>query len=249
MQHTNTHTQNKDKFGMTAALLAMGVDCPEIKAQVLAVGLWWPYYIRLLDESHIPAMIELQNAHGEGQIIARDEKTLRAHFNDGHEAFGVFHEGRLVAQSIMRTDVPPTAASGALARAFNKVSIMGGVVVAPEARGKGMLDTMIGLWHDRAEKQGVDLLHARVRPENERSWQVFMRKGLCITGCNPSPDDGTHDVFMLHKPLSGAFALESATTLPMRGKGSDISGYLARGYIATAWNPHQRQFTLAKIAP
>jgi len=236
--------KNDNEVCLTAALCAMGVEDELTRAKVLTIGLWWPYYIRLLDESHIPDMISLQSAHGEGQVIDRDAQTLRAHFNAGHEAFGVFHEGKLVAQALMRSEVPPTADSGALARDFNKVSIMGGVVVAPVARGKGMLDSMIGLWHTRAAKQGADILHARVRPENEKSWMVFMRNGLSITG--QRPDDPTHDVFMLHKPVSGCFYLQEEPTSPMRGNGYDISAQLGRGLIATRWNPHHRQFAFAR---
>lgn len=242
--------QNKQDFqalATAAALIAMGLEDGEDRNRVLAVGLCWPYYIRMLDQSHAGAMAALQAAHGEGQIIRRDEDALRAHFAAGHEAFGVFHKGRLVAQSLIRNENVAPAAHGWLAQRFTRVSTMGGVVVAPEARGQGLLDTMIGLWRERAAAQGTDLLHARVRPENERSWMVFMRNGLSITARQPSPEEPDHDVFMLYAPLTGAFA-DCAAANSTEEPQANINGLLADGYVATAWNARQRKFTLTRAA-
>jgi RimJ/RimL family protein N-acetyltransferase len=249
-QAMNTNTKkNNTNTCLTAALYAMGVEDDATRAKILTIGLWWPYYIRLLDETHIPAMIELQKAAGEGQIIDRDAKTLRAHFRNGHEAFGVFHEGRLVAQSLI-TGPDAAPVQGDLSRHFSKISTMGGVVVAQEARGKGLLDSMIRVWHDHAAQKGADLLHARVRPENEKSWNVFLRNGLSITAKGLSPEGPDHDVYFMYKPLKGALALQDEFPACERGRGGDdISGWLDRGFIATRWNPHQKQFTLAKPAP
>ena len=241
--------KNSTNVCLTAALCAMGVEDEPTRAKVLAIGLWWPYYIRLLDESHIPAMIELQHAAGDGQVIDRNAKTLRKHFRNGNEAFGVFHEGRLVAQSLITGHATAAPVQGALSRHFSKTSTMGGVVVAHEARGKGMLDTLIRVWSDRATMQGADILHARVRPENEKSWSVFLRNGLSITAKGPSPEGPDHDVYFMYKPLNGALALQDEFPASQRGRGNDLSGWLERGFIATRWNPHQKQFMLAKPAP
>lgn len=201
------------------------------------------FAIRPLNPSHIPAMVALQDAHGEGQIINRDAHALRAHFNAGHQALGVFHKGRLVAQSLIKTECP--APRDTLVSHFNKVSTMGGVVVAPEARGQGLLDRMIGLWQQQSRAQGVDVLHARVRPENERSWMVFMRNGLSITAQGPSPEGPDHDVYFMHQPLSAAFA-----TADEHADADDIKPLLADGFIATGWNPQRRRFVVARaVAP
>lgn len=239
--------KNSTDICLTAALAAMGVEDDATRAKVLTIGLWWPYYIRLLDESHIPAMIELQKAAGDGQVIDRDAASLRAHFNAGHEAFGVFHDGRLVAQSLITGHGTSAPVQGALSRHFSKTSTMGGVVVAYEARGKGLLDSMIRVWSDRAASQGADVLHARVRPENDKSWNVFLRNGLSITAKGPSPD-GNHDVYFMYKSLHAPLAEQDEFPASLRGR-EDISGWLERGFIATRWNPHQKQFMLAKPAP
>jgi RimJ/RimL family protein N-acetyltransferase len=249
MEQAMTMKKSNNEICLTTALAAMGVEDDATRAKVLTIGLWWPYYIRLLDETHIPAMVALQKAAGEGQIIDRDAKTLRAHFRNGHEAFGVFHEGRLVAQSLITGHATAAPVQGALSRHFSKTSTMGGVVVAQEARGKGLLDSLIRVWHDRAVQQGADILHARVRPENEKSWHVFLRNGLSITAKGPSPEGPDHDVYFMYKPLNGPLALQDEFPAALRGRGDDISGWLDRGFIATRWNPHQRQFTLAKPAP
>jgi ribosomal protein S18 acetylase RimI-like enzyme len=228
----------------------MGVDRETAAATVLYVGLAWPHYIRTLDENHIPAMLALQETSGDGQVLDRTAGSLKAHFAAGHTAIGVFHRGKLVGQSLIRTETVPATGvpqQGGLRREFMKQSLIGGVIVAREARGQGLGEAMIGLWLGMAQKDGADIAHARVRTGNQKSWEIFLRKGLSITGAGPSPDHPHERVYFMHKPLKDAFDLHHGETHAAGDRG-DIGPWLDRGYIATGWNPHKRTFAMARAA-
>ncbi|MBU0859777.1 MAG: hypothetical protein KJ667_07550, partial [Alphaproteobacteria bacterium] len=98
-----TTTTTTETDSIKQHLATMGVTDAATRDKVLGIGLSWPYYVRLLDETHIPAMLALQEAGGDGQILDRDAQTLTAHFNAGQTAMGVFHQGELVAQSLITT--------------------------------------------------------------------------------------------------------------------------------------------------
>lgn len=190
-----------------------------------------------LDERYIPAMLALQEAGGDGQIVERDYNTLRAHFQAGHSAIGVYDGHKLLAQALIRTDT--------LSDTFKKQTTMGGVVVAPEARGQGLMDLMVATWLRRATRDGIDTAHARVRVGNEKSWAGFMRHALAITAVGASPDHPHEQVYFMHRPLQTFRVVSHAN--PCGADRGDIGSRLADGQIATGWNPKLRHFTMAGL--
>lgn len=165
--------------------------------------------VTILDHTHIPAMLALQAASGDGMILPRSAQTLRDHFNAGHTALGIFDGGVLVAQSLISTGPVTTGdarETETLRLHFNSQSLMGGVVVAHAARGRKLMDKMITAWLDRAAQDGIGLAHARIRVGNEASHRVFTRNAFAVTARAPSPDHPHHDVFFMHRPLQAITA-------------------------------------------
>jgi hypothetical protein len=204
--------------------------------------------IRALDADWIPQMLELQHAHGDGQVVQRTAAQLRDHFERGQQALGAFVGDRLVGQALITTKaVAAESLSMAFARAAgcsvtlgNRdfiCSTLGGVLVAPDMRGKSLMGRLIDRWVQAASDGGCDLLHARVRVGNIKSWKNFLSQGLHITDTGPSPDDADYNIYSMYRPLNAAFLTDAhdAKTAPVDAA-EIIEHYLATGYIGSNWD-------------
>jgi hypothetical protein len=204
--------------------------------------------IRELDASWIPQMLKLQRAHGDGQVVQRTAGQLRQHFRAGHKAIGAVADGRLVGQAIITTK---SVDAGSLSMAFARAagasatlggrafvcSTLGGVLVAPDMRGKALMGRLIERWAQTASDQGCDLLHARVRVGNVKSWKNFLSQGLHITDIGPSPDDAAYTVYSMYKPVNATFVTDDEDAKTAQADAVEIvEQYLADGYVGAGWD-------------
>lgn len=236
-----TASQN-DSAGRTAQQLLSKSD-----DNTLMVGLWWPYQVRLLDAESIPQIVGLQ-AHGGDQIIPRSASALESHFNQGGQAIGVIHDGRLVGQALLRYD---RVRSGQLTTVFASAAgtdsdvmrrmTIGCMTVAPEGRGKGLMTSLIGSAHSLARRLDIDIAHAHVKTDNVRSWRQFLASGFNITECGPSPDDESRRVYTMQKPLKQAFdhVDGSMQSVPVE-RPSSVKNLIDRNFVGTVWEPKTR---------
>ena len=80
-----------------------------------------------------------------------------------------------------------------------------GMYVAPEARGTGAAEALIGAVMDHGRANGVELLQLTVKSVNQRAWRVYERLGFERWGLEPrslrSPDGEYFDDVHMWKAL------------------------------------------------
>jgi RimJ/RimL family protein N-acetyltransferase len=80
-----------------------------------------------------------------------------------------------------------------------------GMYVAPEARGTGTAEALIGAVFDHARANGVEQVQLTVKAVNERAWRVYERLGFIRWGVEPqslrSPQGEYFDDVHMWKPV------------------------------------------------
>ncbi len=146
------------------------------------------YDLRMLDQTHIAAMLALQDQGGDGNIIVRDGAYYEDHFHDGKSAIGMFaSDGTLAAHALIHTN--------------GNTTLLQNVVTHPEHRGHGLMPKLIAHWLETSAAAGYGLAETRVRPTAPTSLRRFIEAGLQITETKPSPEDPSKTVHVLQMPL------------------------------------------------
>lgn len=172
------------------------------------------YSLVLLSRNHINAMLELEEAvHGNLQedqradIVPHDRAAFERHFDEGHIAVGLMHQGRIAAQSLLLLPSAQYPDTHIKDMRFGvkpeKVAVLSGMRVLPEYRGNNiqnlMIEARLGLALQNSRPHVITECAAR----NKASWHNLLQDGLAIHSMGRDPDDGTA-LYNLHarvKPL------------------------------------------------
>ena len=184
-------------------------------------------------------------------LAEKDAQFFEDHFASGSGVIGIVEDGKLIAQSVI---VNPTRAHPRkhLAELIidappERMTVLQGVVVDPDHRGKGLMGEMIGAWMALAKEENRPHALTAVAPRNEASWRGFMKAGLHIHDTALSPYTNV-EVYILHADV---FAPDTAFNakagrerfLPVPALARQRRNFKS-GYAITA--VEGRRFTLSK---
>jgi predicted GNAT family N-acyltransferase len=209
------------------------------------------YSLVFLSATHIDHILALQavalaelTAAEQHYMVKKDRAFFEEHLAAGHHVFGIVHEGRLIAQSVV---VNPTAAHPKtgmtdmqLKVPVDTITILQGVIVDPEYRGNSLMGVMVNAWLAEAQKQGRDHAISETALDNPFSWFIFLQKGMHIESIGFDKSDGV-EVYNLHghiPSLSKMFNEEAKKTVVCPQ--TDIvrqKKLIAKGYKGAKYDP------------
>lgn len=112
---------------------------------------------------------------------------------------GLTVDDAYAGQIIVRLKVLPRehARNIAAINDLHSYAIVQGALTNPDLRGRGLLQIMLQFVTDTLfPSLPVDLLIARVVPENLPSWRVFLKAGFRIIAAEPDPEDERRVFYM-----------------------------------------------------
>ncbi len=212
-----------------------------------------PYDVVHLNSAHIPPILKLQeiveSSLPDSQktfIFPKTRSFFQTHFEKTNPVIGVISNGTLIAQSIIRypTAERPDTGMGEMRPVDtpNKVSVIQGMLVHPDARGQKIAHTMTKSWIDLVKQADRTHLLAKATADNSSSWAVFLDSGMHIVSMEADPRDKSA-VYNMHtnvEQITHNFnqltGLESPDKIiPMQDIHS-IESALGDGLIGHAWD-------------
>jgi hypothetical protein len=111
------------------------------------------YQLALLTADHIDDILSLQDtvyanltAAEKAFIVCKDRAFFEQHFATGNVVLGVFHQGKLIAQSLMVHPTPQHPKTGMvdmqLPAPTEKIAVLQGMIVHPDFRGNALMALM-----------------------------------------------------------------------------------------------------------
>ncbi len=134
-------------------------------------------------------------------VVAKQRAFFEKHFAQGNLVLGVYHEGQLVAQSIIVNPTAENSKTGmtdmALPGTPETLTIIQGVMVHPAYRGHKLMTAMVDAWLSIAARQGRVHALAEACSDNHYSWSVFLKEGLKLHSIGYDANDNVH-LYNLH---------------------------------------------------
>ncbi len=170
------------------------------------------FLIQEIDASFIDQILQLQQdiydslpEENKSFILVKPKSFFENHFkSDQNKMIGIFVDNKLIAQSIILQPTIDNPSTGMVDMEniddVESLSIIEGVLVNPEFRGNSLMEEMVTIWLDIAEKMGRKHAIAEVVTDNPFSWNVFLKKNLNIHSIGIDPDDQTK-LYNMHETI------------------------------------------------
>lgn len=170
------------------------------------------YCLVLLSRNHVGAMLELETTvyhslkeEQRTDIVFHDRPAFEKHFDEGHAAIGLIHNGRLAAQSLLllpskqHPDIHLTDMR--FGASPEKVAVLSGMRVLPEYQGNNIQKLMIGARLNVAQQNNRLHVITECAVRNRASWHNLLQDGLAIHSMGRDPGDGT-ELYNLYASLN-----------------------------------------------
>lgn len=109
--------------------------------------------------------------------------------------------GRPTVSVLVNEDVRLTGAAILLYRSTSRAARLYSLAVAPEARGRGIGQTLLMAAAEDAQGRGADCIRLEVRASNEPAIALYARSGFQFTGSESGYYDDGEDALKLELPL------------------------------------------------
>lgn len=167
---------------------------------------------RILEEGDLPHAVNLQQACisdlGEGQTLIHEksEDDFGVILTSPHtQMLGIWNQGALIAQAVaLFPDLqnPDPEMMDILDRELagtdpQMVTTLGGVIVHPSFKGRGLMNDLVSAWKTDAVSRGREHALAMITDTNIPSLAGFLHGGLDMIGVRPDPEDGS-TVYLAH---------------------------------------------------
>lgn len=169
--------------------------------------------IRFMTEEDMDAILGLQDKiyehlHSIGKprfIVPRTMDYIQEHLDAPHTIMGFVEDGAQVAQAIFHAPAKfdmnelgvktlPDHTSG------ERVSVLQGVLVDPDYRGRGLMAQIIASWMTWSYGQDILHLSARAEASHEASKYIFSKQGFALVDTMIDPRDGA-SICVFHRKL------------------------------------------------
>lgn len=136
-------------------------------------------------------------------IVYRPEQYFLDHLEDPHCIVGIRQDQSLIAQAIHRIThyTPHEIGLPDLMIGPALISVLQGAIVHPDARGSGLMKTMVHNWVEWASARRIEHLFARTEASHIASQKSFLTHGFDEIGLIKDARDGA-DVKVFYRSMS-----------------------------------------------